>query len=385
MRLLFVGDLFLGGDAQKNEIRQMIHSKVFWSADMKIANLEHPISNHALCADKCTLFTDSSAMNNLKQMSISAVCVANNHIHDKLDQGILDTLAELDNAHIGHFGAGIDDPHARMPWDINDEICILGYCDFGHSYLNKVQVASHNKPGVNPLRLESILRDLDYLEDGKKAILFFHWGREHVWLPPIEDIYLAKRLLEDDRVLMIIGSHSHRIQGYIQHNGKYAFMSLGNFLFPNFFMCPPTQITYPNTEETSYPITREYHPVFALTYKRWPAVCRASIMVDYDTERSTISIHPVYQRDASPTIIDLEGLRRLVIMFWVFFLSGVYKLPRPIYATIALVHHKTSIYWRYTKIAFFYLRSLGLLKTPKYVIGLLYYHRKRQNADNPEK
>ena len=116
------------------------------------------------------------------------------------------------------FGAGKNIQEAKIPYHIKN-IVVLGYCEFDKIYLNQIVVAS--KSGyVNPLRYENIIDDLNKLNHGTKAILYFHWGREHVFLPTYDDIQLVKKLLEDERVLLIVGMHPHRPQGYIEHNNK---------------------------------------------------------------------------------------------------------------------------------------------------------------------
>jgi len=190
MKIILTGDLFLGGDLLNKPSASIINSDTFKCADKRIVNLEQPISESEHVADKCTLYTGAFATEQLKHLEISAVNLAHNHIQDKTDEGILETVERLDNAGIGHFGAGQNILTAREPHWIDSTTCILGYCEFGRPYLKQIQVAGEDSPGVNPLRYESIMQDLNRLPPGKKAILYFHWGREHVWFPPHHDIQL---------------------------------------------------------------------------------------------------------------------------------------------------------------------------------------------------
>ena len=101
---------------------------------------------------------------------------------------------------LGHFGAGKTIYESERAYFISNDIALIGYCEFGKPYLKKIALAGENQPGVNPLRYEKIKKDLDNLPEGTSAVLYFHWGMEHVWFPPPGDIKLAKRLLEDDRL-----------------------------------------------------------------------------------------------------------------------------------------------------------------------------------------
>jgi len=142
--------------------------------------------------DKCTLFTGSEAIVQLKEMKIDAVNLAHNHIQDKGIEGICETIEHLKRRNIRFFGAGCNIKEAKKPYFITEDIAIFGYCEFGKPYLRQIEVATEEKPGVNPLRYENILDDLDSLKENQKAILYFHWGREHVFLPPYEDFNWQK-------------------------------------------------------------------------------------------------------------------------------------------------------------------------------------------------
>jgi hypothetical protein len=368
MRILFAGDMFLGGDLL-NQTEMPVHSEFYSDAEIRIANLEQPISDSVLNANKSTLHTNSSVIPMLKTLGISAVNLANNHIQDKGDEGIINTIHFLDQAGIAHFGAGNNSAEAKKPFWVTKDIAIFGYCDYGRSYLSKVQVAAENSPGVNPLRQESILQDLAGLPEGTKAILFFHWGREHVWLPPYEDIQLARRLLEHDKVIMILGAHTHRIQGCLEHKGKRACMSLGNFLFPNFFIQTPSHIYYPSVLPKKFPVTRQYHKVNGLTYKKWRLVNRISLLMMFDLETSTFLHRFVIQDDNVPKVSELTGLLEKTYRLWIFCLNLVYKLPASVYQILELFSSSISVGIWNTRIIFFYLLQNGVVWTLKYLLS----------------
>jgi len=371
MKLILAGDLFLGGELNNKDTSSAINSDIFRDADKRIVNLEQPISENEYIADKCTLYTGAFATEQLKHLQISAVNLAHNHIQDKIDEGIIETIEHLDNASIGHFGARNNILAARTPYWIDSTTCILGYCEFGRPYLKQIQVAGEDLPGVNPLRYEAIMQDLNRLPHGKKAILYFHWGREHVWFPPNNDIQLARKLLEDARVALIVGMHCHRIQGYIEHNGKRAYMSLGNFLFPNFFIQPPTQIAYPDIPPVDYPITRQYHSVRRLTYKKWRLANRISLMVEYDSEKQDVRHIPVIQDDNMPLVQELQGIKVRFILLWIDILSSIYQLPHPLYALLeklnAFLFYKI---WNF-QITLFHIRERGLSYCTKKAYGVI--------------
>ncbi len=104
--IIFTGDLFLGGDLLNKSCKDVIQIKKFYEADKRVVNLEQPISDNKQVEDKCTLFTGSEAIVQLKEMKIDAVNLAHNHIQDKGIEGICETIEHLKRRNIRFFGAG---------------------------------------------------------------------------------------------------------------------------------------------------------------------------------------------------------------------------------------------------------------------------------------
>lgn len=362
MKICFTGDLFLGGDLLNKSTKDIIDINTFKKADKRVVNLEQPISDSDIIEDKCTLFTGSYAIRQLKEMRIDAVNLAHNHIQDKSLEGIEETIQHLNDGTIGNFGAGKNLTDAKKPYFVTDDIAMFGYCEFAKPYLRQIELANENKAGVNPLRYENILDDLNTLKENQKAILYFHWGREHVFLPPYYDISLAKKLLEDDRVLLIVGMHPHRPQGYVEHNGKRAYMCLGNFLFPNFYIMPPTQIYYPKETPKEFYLTRQYHDVYNLTYKKWRWINRVSLVLEFDTTINKVIHKVVIQDDNKPEVKELNGIQKNMILFLIWFLSQTYKLPKLIYNPLEKIN-SFLVYriWR-GQIYLFQIKQIGIIK-----------------------
>jgi len=368
-KILFTGDLFLGGDLHGKNVHNTVNSVTFHTAENRIVNLEQPISNNNKVADKCTLYTSSCAIDQLNELKIDAVNLAHNHIQDKEDEGIIETISYLDQSGIGHFGAGKNISEAQKPFWINDKLCVLGFCEFNRPYLKQIRLANEIEPGVNPLRYRFVLSELDKLPKGTKAMLFFHWGREHVWFPPYNDILLAKKLLEDERVALIIGTHAHRLQGFIEHDGKRAYMCLGNFLFPNFYIKPPVQICYPEIKPKKCDVTRQYLGVSKLTYKKWSWKSRLSIGVLYNTANESQQIIPFYQEDNMPVVNELKGLTKSLTLAITLILSLLYKLPKPLYKILEKTNSSCASFTRLLYIYLFTIKQKGLKIIPSYIHG----------------
>ncbi|MBO2586079.1 CapA family protein [Shewanella algae] len=362
MKICFGGDVFLGGDLEVSSLTKPIQSSTFKNASVRVVNFEQAVSDKVHIADKCTLYTGSDSLKYLKNMGIYAVNLAHNHIQDKGLDGISETIKHLDDNGICSFGAGDSLLRAKKKVYLSEGLIIFGYCDFDKTYLNQIEVAEYEKAGVNPLRIENIFADLSELKSGEKAILYFHWGQEHIWLPRYEDITLVKRLLDDERVITIIGMHCHRIQGIVTHNNKKAYMSLGNLLFPNFYISPPTQLTYPSEEEKKSVKfqTRLYHNVYETTYKKWKLVNRISMLVEYDTETESSSYKIVVQDDNVPIVKDANKLLSFFAVGWIGLLTLLYRLPKAPYNLLQKTNAiLTKVTWK-MMINFFHSRQVGI-------------------------
>jgi hypothetical protein len=335
LKICFTGDIFLGGDIE-NGLPAEIKCTPFSDAEKRIINLESPITDLPILEKENCILTTSSKTGKyyLNKWNINAVNLANNHMHDMGTEGILDTINNLKEIKISYFGGGKNLIEASKPYKINASTSVFGFCDFKKKHLNDVLIATKRKPGVNPLTLTSILSCLGTLKNSEKAILMMHWGQEHVYFPPEEDIILAKTLLLDPRVLGIVGMHAHLIQGHLKLNNKRAYFCLGNFLFPNFFVKPRLTIKnirmpYPK----SSPNMRTYNSVFDIVYKKWRLTNRISKILIFDTKKTTFKDWLVLQEDNKP-IVRLYQQKIPLIKLFINFISFFYKINTHLYRLV---------------------------------------------------
>ena len=66
MRVFFAGDLFLGGDLLRKNCENIIQSKLYKESNIRVINLEQAVSDSNYIEDKCTLYTESAALYQLK-------------------------------------------------------------------------------------------------------------------------------------------------------------------------------------------------------------------------------------------------------------------------------------------------------------------------------
>lgn len=369
MKLCFTGDAFIGGDLTNYIGRKAIHSTEYFGADKRIVNIEQAISDSDYSADKCTLHSTTKVLPLIKRLKVDVASLSNNHIQDKGEDGIFDTLNNLRGIEVTTFGSGKDIEEAEKPIQLDEDLFLLGYCEHSKSYLNKIEVADDESPGVNPFSYQKVLNDLETIPKEAKAILHLHWGLENVALPDREHIEISRKLLDHPKVSLIIGMHPHRIQGAISHKNKKAYLSLGNFLFPNFYIKPRTQIAYPEGESReSVRVTKDYHFVGELTYKMWRFINRLSLMIIYDTDNQSLKEVPVLQKKNSPEVYEVKSGLKVLVSLYFQLLSQLYKLPAFIYKPIQKVYKLLKKGARYSYVAIFLTRQNGYKWTYKRAI-----------------
>ena len=105
----------------------------------------------------------------------------------------------------------------------------------------------------------------------------------------------------------IIGSHTHQIQPWLKLKKSIVFYSLGNFLFPDFYMLPDRPICYPEDSNIKdYPISYTYPKTAKSIIKRvWKKKNRKGILAE-------ILIND--KVDSKVTFIKLDGENNVVLI-----------------------------------------------------------------------
>lgn len=180
---------------------------------MTIVNLEGTLTNETKRSEKQFAFKGSPLyVNILKEGSIEAVNLSNNHTYDYLEKGFKDTVESLKNGKILYFGMNRRDLIKVKGINIG----LLGYK--GWTYNNFVK--------------KTIKNDIKYLKskDAQLIIVSFHWGDEGKYYPNNIQKSLGKYTI-DSGADLILGHHPHVVQGIENYKGKKIIYSLGNFCF----------------------------------------------------------------------------------------------------------------------------------------------------------
>jgi poly-gamma-glutamate synthesis protein (capsule biosynthesis protein) len=213
------------------------------AADIAIVNLECPFTERGVRLPKHFNFRARHEMVEVLQWGgVNLVTLANNHIRDFGDEGVLDTLATLDRAGIARFGAGRSMDEARQPCIIERNGLRVGF--IGHYFQAAPDMIEPREIYANDVRAGAAgcYQDRDAIramvqEDAESvvsqsdvAIAYFHWGKEGSYRVRDYQIELA-HMCVDAGCKAVLGAHPHRLQGVELYKGAPIFYSLGNFVF----------------------------------------------------------------------------------------------------------------------------------------------------------
>ena len=205
--------------------------EVISGADIAMANFENPAPNRFTWHKAKTVFTaDPTLIDGLVKAGIDYVGIANNHIGDAGNNGILQTIANLKKRGLKYSGAGKDLAAAQRPaiLDANGtKVAILAYDAIAPGYH-----AAKGEPGSSKLTIKAVQAGVKAARKAgaKVVIVFPHWGTEYRYSPFQNQQRLARQII-DAGADMIIGNHAHYAAAVEVYKGKPIWYALGNFVF----------------------------------------------------------------------------------------------------------------------------------------------------------
>lgn len=241
--------------------------EVLGGVDVVVANLEVPLTGREAPADKHVAYrADPVLADDLRAVGIDVVTLANNHMFDQGEAGMLDTLQALQAAGVATIGAGRDLAAALAPAVLaarGVRVACVGLA----STLPVGSGAAPDRPGIAPVRVTT-----SYVVDGTAldetpgiapvvetrawpadveaataavtaarraadlCVVAIHWGVPNGWVAQFQDPIAAyqrplARALVEAGADVIAGHHPHVLHGIEVIGGRPVFYSLGNFLF----------------------------------------------------------------------------------------------------------------------------------------------------------
>lgn len=236
MTLGFTGDLVLGRGVNER-LASGVPAERLWgdvrprmlAADAMIGNLEGPITAHRTKWHGIKAFyfraDPGPGISALAAGNYRCVALANNHMLDFGDQGLLDTRRHLADAGIAFAGAGRDAAEAAAPAIFEAGGVKVGFI----SITNTVPsfAAKANRPGTSYWKIRSDRANLGRLATLVHAlrragagviVLSVHWGPNYRWWPPRRYRRFAREAI--NLGVDIVHGHSAHVLQAVEFHGK---------------------------------------------------------------------------------------------------------------------------------------------------------------------
>lgn len=211
------------------ELRQQMEN-----VDILMVNEEFPFSTRGTQMEdkQYTFRADPSYVSALNELGVDIVSLANNHILDYGKEALSDTFTTLDQAGIRYAGAGESASRAKEL-----QVFEVGGQKIGILAASRVIPVEgwnvdNQTPGVFTTydstalctEIEKAKETCDYV------VVFVHWGVEYEEYPQDYQRSLAKNYI-DSGANLVIGGHTHCLEGIEYYKGSMICYSLGNFIF----------------------------------------------------------------------------------------------------------------------------------------------------------
>lgn len=239
--LIFAGDVLFANAFKSNYdaggIEKVIEPqllKQLQEADIFMVNNEFPFSNRGEPMEdkQFTFCCDPKYVSALKEMGVDIVSLANNHTLDYGRDALSDTFQILDQAGILYAGAGDTKERAYELQVIEKNGKKFGFLAASRVVPESNWKVEERTPGMltayDDTKLVQLIKEAqsecDFLS------VYIHWGVEYDAYPQEYQTKIAADCFAAGADL-VLGAHTHCLQGISYIEGKPVFYSLGNFVF----------------------------------------------------------------------------------------------------------------------------------------------------------
>ncbi len=239
--LFFAGDVLVSSRIQNyynaDGIERIVSKPLLQEmldADVCMLNNEFPFSSRGTPMEEkqFTFQCEPKYVSVLQELGVDVVSLANNHTLDYGRDALSDTFVTLDNAGILYAGAGETRERAEEV-----QIVEVNGKKFGFIAASRViPVTSwdvrNQTPGLftayDDTRLVEVVAEAEKTCDF--VTVFLHWGVEYDAYPQEYQRTIAGNCFQAGADL-VIGAHTHCLQGIEYIDGKPVYYSLGNYIF----------------------------------------------------------------------------------------------------------------------------------------------------------
>lgn len=230
MKIAFLGDIAVLEEHSLQNGEQYFRKVADYlnGFDYVICNLEAAVTPRTTTwtPKSMHLRTDERIIKILRLLHADCVVLANNHVGDYGRSGLEDTIHALKEAGIPYVGVD------GSSWQVNQgntKLSLSGFCCYsanGSQYSK-----TYSGRGICALSEQAVMAQVEKdRRDGYFSLLSFHWGDEFTYYPNHRQLAFARRIMQQDHVL-IYGHHTHVMSGYERRGNALCAYSLGNFYF----------------------------------------------------------------------------------------------------------------------------------------------------------
>lgn len=201
------------------------------SADIAIGNLECPLTLVGEPIDKRFTFrAHPRYAAGLDWAGFDVLNLANNHLLDFGREGLAETIEALETNHLAYVGAGVSyqDAHRPLIVEVKDRrVAFLAYA--ASRWKGSSEVPTQDEIAFADLPV--IQEDVQQAgEQADLVVVMMHVGTEYQEYPDAEQLAVSRAAIEAGACL-VIGHHSHVVQGAAPYLEGFVAYGLGNFVF----------------------------------------------------------------------------------------------------------------------------------------------------------
>ncbi|MFM8320433.1 MAG: CapA family protein [Chloroflexota bacterium] len=210
------------------------------AADLSIGVFNATMSDRAErtgCQITYTLVGDPNNADALAAAGFDLMSVATNHIKDcgKMkswcNEAFFDTLDNLQRVGIAAVGGGENLAAALQPVVLTVNGVRFGFVSLGDSKMDEFVFAGDTAPGIAHLDEQNARAAIAAARQAADVVIALpHWGSEDNWVANWIQRSQARYLVEAGADL-VVGNHTHVLQGIQTIDGTDVFYGLGNFMF----------------------------------------------------------------------------------------------------------------------------------------------------------
>lgn len=299
--------------------------------DLRIGTLECAVGDNLpfdevkMNGKQNIIYSRCEDLQRVMDMKFDVVSIANNHTFDLGAKGLEATISQLKENGIKFCGAGKNIEEASKPAvvQLNDKrIAFFAYCQYGSVYIGHLKKATETESGINPLDIERCIEDIKNAKQWYDYVFVLpHWGIEYQFLPTVECHRWAKMMI-DAGADGVFASHTHQVQPVIKYKKRPIAFSMGNFMFPDYYMQPPRPIWYPEAGFDDKELSRvKFYPkhIDKPCIQVWRHLSRIGMMITYDDSdnKNIINNQFVYlQRESNCLELYVKSKAIGLRMYW---------------------------------------------------------------------